>query len=373
MARIGERRETREVKVRGHGRPHGRQYGRRRALALALALALAGGAACSGDARPEPSRAAGASGALTPAITATPRPAPAVTLDEASKALAGVLGADGVLGTAEPRLDAEKRLILAQTRDGQEALTLAAFNGSPRGLPRFTWGTPRLLVPREQSGPAWFAATVECTDASGQVHTAVLTLLRHEGEAWRLSSTSLLDAGAPAPEVAVDDEGYATALDQQDETVVISPRLMPPLHATSAEEGARGFAADLIEEGPHTTGHADEITRLRMKDKYSLCLGYDSIFAASGYPVHALRTADGGALIVYSLIRTTTRSVKIEPCGSATEVPEELRKMTTEDFITKEMRLVETQQYVSTVPARSSGRSARVIGHLGGLTKVIVN
>ncbi|MEU4831950.1 hypothetical protein [Streptosporangium sp. NPDC023615] len=364
-------------------------HGRRGVLALAAALALAAGAACSGDApdaRPEPSRAAGA---VTPTATATatPRPAPPVTLAEASRALAGVLGADGVLGAATPRLDAERRLLLAQTRDGQEALTLAALSGAPKTpktpktpetpetpetLPRYTWGTPRLLVPREQGGPAWFAALVERTDASGEARTAVLTLTRPEGDDWRLSSTSLLDAGTPAPEVARDAEGYATALDQQDATIVISPRLMAPLHATSAEEGARGFAAGLIEEGPHTTGFADEITRLREEEK-DRCLGYDSIFAASGYPVHALRTADGGALIAYSLIRTTTRSIKVVPCGSATEIPEELRGMTTESFVTKELRLVETQQYVTTVPTRSSGRSARVIGHLGGLTKVIVN
>ncbi|MFS1297779.1 hypothetical protein [Streptosporangium longisporum] len=369
MARIGsggDHRKAREVDVRGHGR--------RGVLALALASAVvAGGAACSGpgEARPGPGRAAGVA-ATTAGPTGTPLPAPRVTLAEAAGALAGVLGADGVLGAATPRLDAEQRLLLAQTRDGQEALTLAAFNGPAGKLPRHTWGTPSLLVPREQSGPAWFAATVERTDASGGTRTAVLTLVRHDRENWQLSSTSLLEVGAPPPQVAKDAEGYATALDPQDTTVVISPRLMAPLHATSAEEGERGFTAGLIEKGPHTTGFADEIAR-RTRIEKTACLSYDSIFAASNYPVHALRTADGGALVLYSLIRTTTRIVRVDPCGSDTPVPPEARELTTARFIRDELRIVETQQYVTTVPAKNSGRAARVIGYLGGLTKVTGN
>ncbi|WP_436760397.1 hypothetical protein [Streptosporangium sp. V21-05] len=363
MARIGEHRE---VDVREHGR--------RGVLALALALitATAATVACSGpgDAPPERSPS---SGAATPAVSpASAPPPPPVTLTEAAKALAGVVGADGVLGAAVPHLEADRRLLRAQTRDGQEALTAAAFDGSAEALPHYTWGTPRLLVPRDQRGPLWFAAVLDREEPSGRVRTAVLTLMRQDGEDWRVSSTSLLDEGVRPPVVATDAEGYATALGEEDETLAISPRLMAPLHATSAEEGERGFAAGLIEEGPHTTGFADEITRSRTAEKRNDCLNYDSIFAASNYPVHALRTADGGALVLYSLIRTTTRTIRVTPCGSDIRIPPEARRLTKERFILKELRTVETQLYVSTVPARSSGRPAKVIGYLGGLTKVTV-
>lgn len=331
------------------------------ALALAVTLITAT-AACSGSENPRPERA-------SPKASAAPPP---VTLDEAAKVLAGVVGADGVLGAATPHLDADRRLMLEQTRDGQEALTLAAFNGSAKALPSYTWHAPRLLVPRSQRGPQWFAAIVDRGESSGQVRTAVLTLTRPHGEDWRLSSTSLLDEGASPPEIAKDADGYVTALGEEDPTVAISPRLMAPLHATSAEEGEQGFATGLIEESPHTTGFADEIAQRRADGK-SECLGYDSIFAASHYPVHALRTADGGALVVYSLIRTTTRSVKVEPCASDARIPPDAQKLTTERFIREELRTVETQQYVSTVPAKDSGRPAKVIGYLGGLTKVVVS
>ncbi len=368
MARIGEHRE---VDVRGHRR--------RGVLALALAL-VAATSGCSdsrsvsGDARPGRSPSGSPAGDTSAARpTTTPSlPAPPVTLDEAAKALAGLLGADGVLGAATPQLDVDRRLMLEQTRDGQQALTAAAFSGSVEALPPYTWGTPELLVPRVQEGPRWFTAIVDRREPSGKVRTAVLTLIRQGGEDWRLSSTSLLDEGVRPPEVAKDADGYATALGEEDATVAISPRLMAPLHATSAEEGERGFAAGLIEKSPHTTGFADEIAKRRTDGK-SACLGYDSIFAASSYPVHALRTADGGALVVYSLIRTTTRSVKIDPCASDARIPPDARKLTTESFIREELRTVETQLYVSTVPAKDSGRPARVIGYLGGLTKVIVS
>ncbi|MEU0483974.1 hypothetical protein ABZ260_32915 [Streptosporangium sp. NPDC006013] len=368
MARIGEHRE---VDVRGRRR--------RGVLALALALAAAT-AACSdprsvsGDARPGRSPSGSPAGDTSAArpTTAPSLPAPPVTLDEAAKALAGILSADGVLGAATPHLDADRRLMREQTRDGQEALTVAAFNGSAGALPSYTWGTPELLVPRGQEGPLWFAAIVDRREPSGGVRTAVLTLMRSPGEDWRLSSTSLLDEGIRPPEITKDADGYATSLGEDDATVAISPRLMAPLHATSAEEGERGFAAGLIEKSPHTTGFADEIAK-RRRDGKSACLGYDSIFAASSYPVHALRTTDGGALVVYSLIRTTTRSVKIDPCASDARIPPDARKLTTESFIREELRTVETQLYVSTVPAKDSGRPARVIGYLGGLTKVIVS
>ncbi|MER5648523.1 hypothetical protein [Streptosporangium sp. NPDC002524] len=361
MARIGEHRE---VDVREHGR--------RGVLALALALvtATAAAGACSGPGEAPPERGP-SSGGATPAVSPASAPAPPpVTLAEAEKALAGVVGADGVLGAAVPHLDADRRLLQAQTRDGQEALTAAAFNGSAEALPHYTWGTPRLLVPRNQRGPLWFAAVVDREEPSGRVRTAVLTLMRQDGEEWRVSSTSLLDEGVRPPEVATDAEGYATALGEEDATLAISPRLMAPLHATSAEEGEKGFAAGLIEEGPHTTGFADEITRSRAAEKKYDCLNYDSIFAASDYPVHALRTADGGALVLYSLIRTTTRTVRVTPCGSDIPIPPEAKKLAKERFILKELRTVETQLYVSTVPAKGSGRPARVIGYLGGLTKV---
>jgi hypothetical protein len=348
--------------VRGHGR--------RDLLALALAVMIGAAACAGGGASPKPTPSVSSP---TPTVAPTPSSAPQVTLTEAGRVLAGIISADGVLGAATPHLDADRRNILEQTRDGQEALTMAAFNSSGDALPRYTWGKPDLLVPRVQGSSPWFAAIINRKDTAGKVRSAVLTVMRQGKDDWRLSSTSLLDVGTRAPAIAKDAGGYATALGEEDKTVEISPRLLAPLHATSAEEGAQGFAAGLIEKGPHTTGYADEIAKKRPAEK-NACLGYDSIFAASDYPVHALRTADGGALVVYSLIRTTTQTVKMWPCGSDFMIPPNLAKLTSDSsFVRKELRIVETQLYVSTVPAKNSSRPAKVIGYLGGITKVTVS
>ncbi|WP_162641315.1 hypothetical protein [Streptosporangium sp. 'caverna'] len=348
-------------------------HGRRGLLSLALAV-LIGTSACGGDdASPKPTPTASRSVAVVaPTPSPPPAPVPQVTLTEAGRVLAGIISADGVLGAATPHLDADRKNILEQTRDGQEALTAAAFSSSADALPHYTWGAPDLLVPRVQGSAPWFAAIVRREDSAGKARSAVLTVIRQGRDDWRLSSTSLLDVGTRAPAIVKDADGYATALGEEDTTVEISPRLMAPLHATSAEEGAQGFAAGLIEEGPHTTGYADEIAEKRPAEK-NACLGYDSIFAASDYPVHALRTADGGALVLYSLIRTTTQTVKVEPCASDFRIPPDVAKLTSDSFVREELRTVETQLYVSTVPAKNSGGPAKVIGYLGGITKVTVS
>ncbi|MFI7533099.1 hypothetical protein [Streptosporangium sp. NPDC049376] len=340
---------------------------------LALVTATAACADQGGGAREQ--GAQGAQGAQTAGPASSPVPAalrePPVTLAEAGRALSSVLGAQAVLESATPHLEADRRNLLEQTRDSQEALTMAAFNSTPGPLPHYTWGRPELLVPRVQRAPFWFAAVVEREDSAGERRPAVLVLTKYGGREWYLSSTSLLDPGERVPEIAKDAGGYATELDDDDLTTAISPRLMAPLHATSAEEGSAGFAAGLIEKGPHTTDYAEEIEGKRPKYK-SDCLGYDSIFGASNYPVHALRTADGGSMIMYSLIRTTTVTAKIEPCADI-RVPPNAERLASATGARKELRTVETHQYVSTVPAKTGKGLARVIGYLGGVTKVSAN
>ncbi|WP_133061802.1 hypothetical protein [Streptosporangium minutum] len=346
-----------------------RERGRRDLLVLALALMTAT-AACSGSGGTSAGQGRPATGSpLVPAAL----PAPRVTLAEAEKELAGLLSAQEVLSRATPRQDADDRNMLELTDDGQAALAQVALNG-PAGVapPHYTWGRPQVLVPRVQRAPFWFAAIVNRTDPAGEVRPAVLTLIKYAGERWTLSSASLLEPGARIPEVAKDAEGYATALDYEDTSVEISPRLMAPLHATSAEEGTEGFTAGLIEAGPHTTGYADEIAANRLDYKKEDCLGYDSIFAASNYPVYALRTAGGGALVTYSLVRTTTVTSKVEPCAEIV-VPPDAKRLVKERRASKELRTVELQQYVSTVPAKNSRRPAKIIGYLGGITKVYVS
>jgi hypothetical protein len=343
-----------------------------RLVRVALAVALVtGAAACSGDGRPAAvsgpsSPTASHMSAPDPALTGTPAPAPGVTLGEARQVLGDVLAADDVARAA-----GDERLALDLSRDAPNAITAATYRASAMAPPRYTWGRQTLMVPRLVTYPYWFTAAVERRDVRGRTRTAVLVLLRDsEKSRWRIDFSALLDSGQEPPSVRLDADGYATALATRDESVMISPHLMGPLHATIAEEGVGGFAAGLVAPGAHTTGYFTQIAADRQLAKDRDCMNYDSIFAATTYPVYALRTPDGGAVVLYSLNRTTTWSPVLK-CGEGKrlEIPAGARWLLKDPVVLKERRIVEMQQYVSVVPAKNAPTTAQIIGFDGVITK----
>jgi hypothetical protein len=300
---------------------------------------------------------------------------PAVTLAEAGRELNAYLATDDVLRLA--RSAPVERWTLQLSRDGQRPITLAQLHSTGKKPPRYSWGQRTLLVPRQEAAdgrPLWFAATVQRRDPDGTTRTAVLTFVRQEPRAgWQLSFASLLYPGERLPAVTLDAEGYATALDSRDQSIAISPNLMAPLHATVAEEGPKGFASGLIAPGPQTTGYSGEISENKARAKAQDCMNYESIFAsAAGYPVFALRARDGGALILYTLIRTSTWSpdpgMKCAE-GRPVAIPAGARWAITNPVIREKRQIQETQQYVGAVPPRESAAPADVIGFDGLVTK----
>lgn len=352
-----------------------------RAAAPVLALVLLGVAGCSGAGPAEPGEPAGAmspspAAAVSSVPVATPSPSPqppAVTLDEAREALDTFLATDGVVRAAQA-----DRWTISLTRDGRRPITVARLHSRSAKASRYTWRHHQVFVPRQRPGssPQWFAATAERRDASGRSRTVMLAFARAGADSpWQNSSESLLYEDEDAPEVAVDEEGYATALDPRDQSVAVSPNLLGPLHATVAEEGPKGFASALIAAGPHTTGFSADIEATRQEAQGRDCMSYNSIFAVgANYPIYALRTADGGALVFYTLVRTSTWST--DPglkCGKGRPVaiPREARwLLSTKDMqIYGKRRIQETQQYVTAVPPKTSTAPVHVIGYEGAVTE----
>ncbi|GAA1263797.1 hypothetical protein GCM10009677_14330 [Sphaerisporangium rubeum] len=338
-----------------------------RAALAAILLAGAAGA-CTSDrpaARPSP--------AATPApqASASARETPTVTLKEAARAVRAILATDDVVRAA-----GDEPYALAQTRDAQLPIMVTEFRSTDLKPPRYTWGEPRLLVPRLDRFPLWFAALVERRDPHGDRRTALLAFMRqYENSRWQLSFSSLLNAATPlgsdgAPlGVALDGEGYATPLPTRDDTLAISPHLMAPLHATIAEEGPGGFAAGLIAAGPQTTGYFTEVGEAKPEAK-RLGLLYDSIFGATEYPIYALRTTDGGAVVLYSLTRTTNWQAQTLNAAGLVPVPENARWSTGRPVVRRKLRVVETQQYVAHVQPRGATRLSEVVGYDGAVTGV---
>jgi hypothetical protein len=326
----------------------------RRAIVLAVLFAVA---ACTSAPPPAPKPS-------PVAVTTSAAPAPvALTLEDAAVAVKEHLAADDVA-----RVNGDERWALDLARDGQDLLTIAQYRSAGMKPARYTWGEPTLIVPRQYgNAPLWFAAVIDRREKGESPRKALMVFVK-QGDTWQNSFESLLEADLPPLEF--DDEGYATALDPRDQSIAISPYLMGPLHATIAEEGRAGYASGLIEPGPRTTGYFAEIKRNREALK-AQGLAYDSLFAlAAGFPVYAVRTSDGGGLVLYSLTRTTTWTAKVENAqGGHLEIPEEARWALLSAVIIKERRILETQQYVGFIPPKDSRAPAEVVGYDGLVTR----
>ncbi|MFI0418034.1 hypothetical protein [Spongiactinospora sp. 9N601] len=355
-----------------------RANGRRRVLVATLMLLPVVLAACSAGGRKagESSPVAATTPAATPGGTATASTvtAPMVKQEEARRVVTRLLATDDVL-----RAGGELRMALEIVRDGQAALTTAAYRANDMEPPRYGWGDPVLYVPRLDRAPYWFTAVVERRDGpagrergerrAGGSRSAVLTFMKENDESrWQLSFATLLYPGAEPPEVALDAEGYATALSTRDESVEISPQLMAPLHATVAEEGSQGFSAALIAPGEHTTGYSAEIAERKQQARHD-GLNFDSIFGATKSPVFGLRTRDGGGFVQYAMTRTTTLSAKL-PSAPWIAIPQDARWAAEQPAMAKEMRIIETHQYAAEVPAKGARKPAEVIAFDGAITRV---
>ncbi|KAA9381481.1 hypothetical protein F5972_01180 [Microbispora cellulosiformans] len=365
--------------------------------ALALALLASTVLACSGGEPPRAPAAAvstmpgdghggqggwqGASPAPSPSPSASPSP-PALTLKDASRALDTFLETDEVLRAAHA-----DRWVYQLTQDGQRPITIAEIRTQGGRRPvRYRWDHRTVLVPRQSGAAQWFAATAERHGGQdgkqGGPRIGVFVFVRQGQDGpWRNSFASLLNSGEKPPAVELDAEGYATSLGSRDSSVAISPNLMGPLHATVAEEGPKGYASGLIAPGPQTTGFYDQISRTKAQLKNDDCMAYESIFASTpNYPIFALRARDGGALTMYTLIRTSSWITSAQPgqgqgikCGEGRPlaVPAAARWLlspTKDLFIHQKRQIVETQQYVSAVPPKASTAPVHVVGYQGLVT-----
>lgn len=331
-------------------------------LAFAGLLAVAACSATQGGS-PTPSTAATSSRPAAP----TPSPTkPVFTPTEAAKVFADYVATDDLL-----RAGGDPRLALELVSGAQVQLTIAAYQSTGNRPPRYTWSPPTLLVPKlaQDSKSLWFSVLAKRDDRQ-----AILTFAK--APEWRLSSLSLLEPGAVAPEVEIDGSGYAVPLSPDDKSVLISPRFMASLHATVAEAGPKGITGGLIAPGPYTTKIAEQIATARETAKGDDAYSYDSIFTAGDYPIYALRTEDGGALVQYSLTRATTTTNEADEKGPGIPIPADIQQLIPEEDGEPQLtaqhviKVFETQQYASTIPpAASTTGQAAVIAHDAAITR----
>jgi hypothetical protein len=170
---------------------------------------------------------------------------------------------------------------------------------------------------------------------------------------WRLSLSTLLDPKAKPPQITVGGDGYATALATYDVGLTIQPRIVPGVQATITEEGPDSLATKVMRTGSHTSGYYLTDQRNEARDK-ERGLAYDTVYAATSFPIFALRTADGGGIVLYALSRNTVTFVKDKQHGHLS-VPRNAAHLLDTIVLKDELDVTETLQFAATVPAKAPG------------------
>jgi hypothetical protein len=321
------------------------------ALPLLVALVLTAATACSGRGK-EPTEPITASSSGGSPIDER------LTPDVATRAFRSFISNDDVA-----RASGDERLALAWTDDGQAQLTAAefrraAFTGDP--VARYVYSDQKFYVPRLTEFPKWFVVTADRTrmGANGGAKAVLLAFVRKSPESrWRLSLETMLDKKVKLPQIVVGQDGYATPLATFDVSLTIQPRIVSAMQATLAEEGPASLAAKVMRTGTHTSGYytTDQRNEKRNDERG---LAYDSVYAATGFPIYALRTADGGGLVLYALSRDTVTFVK-DKKQARLSVPRDAAHLLDTIVLKDELRVNETLQFAATVPAKPAGKKAK--------------
>lgn len=306
---------------------------RKTAAALTVVLLLSGLTACAEPKR-TPTRAV--------AVTSSPAAEP-LTPQVATQALRDYVDNEDVA-----RASGDERLALSWASDGQAQLTAAefrksAFTGDP--VSRYVYGAPALYVPRLNSYPQWFMASMDRTVRGDPASKrSVLMAFNRASVAgrWKLSLSTLLLKGVKLPPVKVDPEGYATALATFDGSLVIRPRDVQSIQAAMAEEGVTNPGRRVMKPGPYTSGYYTQTLKARKKAKEA-GLTYEPVFTATAFPVFGLRTVDGGGLVVYALSRQTVTYVRKK--GLQPAIPRDIAHLLDSRVLKDQLQVWETLQF----------------------------
>jgi hypothetical protein len=296
------------------------------ALTAAAALGMAG---CT----------SGASSTIASTRQATPggTSSPALTLTQAQAAYRAYLATSDRAAAIGNR-----SLALSVVNDVQAALVDTQFNVARAThvkppFPRYSYGTPAFFLPEAApagdpqyfvvsadrapvaaTGPAATGATaapggVPSPDLAAGValpaqgHVLMLFEQPAKGATWRLASTSQLAPGQSVPKLATDSHGYALteSMSAPDASQLVRPALAGPLQAAVVDDGPASAASRVVASGPLTTGMYEMARTSARGVSAPPGDAYQWMLEGSNYAHLALRTADGGALVLYAMYLNT--------------------------------------------------------------------
>ncbi|GAA4637320.1 hypothetical protein GCM10023196_090650 [Actinoallomurus vinaceus] len=208
------------------------------------------------------------------------------------------------------------RALGADAIDATAEAALRRGGGRPPRLGAISLRNPVMYVPRLRGLPRWFA--VSALERRGRAERPIFAVFAEETarSGWRLAS-QVYFTGRP-PRIATDAQGYAEAVDPGSAASATAPAALPAAHAAYLDRG---------DEHALHAGAADREWRQAEARQEKQLRAHGVIVsgrsAPTGYPIYALRTTDGGAIVTYSLRRTTTYTAA--GSGDVTAVPADVR------------------------------------------------
>jgi hypothetical protein len=166
-------------------------------------------------------------------------------------------------------------------------------------------------LPEAAAYPRFFV--VAATQASQVTHARptarALLLFEQDRPAaqWKLSSVSALAAGTDLPRLATDRAGYVPVVYPAAAGLLARPDSVGALQAAVVDEGPASASAAVVTPGPLTTGlYAAARARAARRPAspgQGVTRGPAGPWELEGsrLPLFALRTADGGALVLYAM------------------------------------------------------------------------
>jgi hypothetical protein len=170
----------------------------------------------------------------------------------------------------------------------------------PRRRP-ISLANPVMYVPRSAVFPKWFV--VAALERRGRAERPVVLMFTQAGAdaagGWRLADRLYLTAGLP--KIATDAQGYAVPVDPRATGLAMAPAALPAAQAGFLDHGDQQqiVPGDLAGRWRAAQGR-------QAKDLRAHRVSVTARPAPTSYPVSALRTGDGGALVWSALVRTVT-------------------------------------------------------------------
>lgn len=249
--------------------------------------------------------------------------------------------------------------------------TALANDGTP--VTRYRYGTPTFYVPVVNNYPHWFLTDVPRraagTDAA-EVSTLMVFAKASASDPWALAGATALSPGQPMPALAHDASGYVTALATYNQSLLLPPDVVGATQAAVVDEGPASESASEITGGPQTTALYTQ--QNAVSGSYAAKgLDYNWVMVGAGFPVFTLRTASGGALVLYGIYLDTTIEHPDAKAGPPIPIPADVSaQFTVPGEVSPHAIYADWTYELAAVdpPASAASAKATIIASSGALT-----